>query len=53
MGGTRDQALAKARDVAANLKDNVTDRVAAVAENVVGESLFGNPAASQPPMGQA
>ena len=53
MGGTRDQAWAKARTVAANLKDNVTNRVQAVAEDVVGESLFGNPAASQPPMGQA
>ena len=53
MGGTRDQAWAKARDVAANLKDNVTNRVQTVAEDVVGESLFGNPAASQPPMGQA
>jgi ElaB/YqjD/DUF883 family membrane-anchored ribosome-binding protein len=53
MGGTRDQAWAKARDVAANLKDNVTTRVQAVAEDVVGESLFGNPAASQPPIGRA
>ena len=53
MGETRDQAWAKARTVAANLKDNVTNRVQAVAEDVVGESLFGNPAASQPPMGQA
>jgi ElaB/YqjD/DUF883 family membrane-anchored ribosome-binding protein len=53
MGETCDQAWAKARDVAANLKDNVTNRVQAVAEDVVGESLFGNPAASQPPMGRA
>jgi ElaB/YqjD/DUF883 family membrane-anchored ribosome-binding protein/uncharacterized protein YjbJ (UPF0337 family) len=53
MGETRDQAWAKARDAAANLKDNVTNRVQAVAEDVVGESLFGNPAASQPPMGHA
>ncbi len=53
MGEARDQAWAKARDVAANLKDNVTNRVQAVAEDVVGESLFGNPAASPPPMGNA
>jgi ElaB/YqjD/DUF883 family membrane-anchored ribosome-binding protein len=53
MGGTRDQAWAKARDVAANLKDNVTNRVQAVAEDVVGESLFGKPGATSPPMGHA
>ena len=51
MGETRDQAWAKARDVAANLKDNVTNRVQAVAEDVVGESLFGKPASQ--PVGQA
>ena len=53
MGETRDQAWAKARDAAASLKDNVSNRVQTVAEDVVGESLFGKPAVSQPPMGPA
>ena len=39
MGETRDQAVAKAKTVANNLKQNVGDKVAAYAENVVGESL--------------
>ena len=51
MGETRDQALARARTVANNLKQNVGDKVAAYAENVVGESL--KSAASEPPVGQA
>jgi len=51
MGSTRDQALAKARNVANNLKDNVSDKVAAYAENIVDQSLAD--AASAPPMGRA
>jgi ElaB/YqjD/DUF883 family membrane-anchored ribosome-binding protein/uncharacterized protein YjbJ (UPF0337 family) len=51
MGATRDQALAKAKTVANNLKQNVTDQVATYAENVVGESLKN--AAAEPPMGRA
>ena len=51
MGETRDQALARARNVANNIKANVGDKVAAYAEDVVGESLRN--AAAQPPMGQA
>jgi ElaB/YqjD/DUF883 family membrane-anchored ribosome-binding protein len=51
MGETRDQAVAKARNVANNIKANVGDKVAAYAENVVGESL--KSAASEPPLGQA
>ena len=39
MGETRDQALARARNVANNIKANVGDKVAAYAENVVGQSL--------------
>jgi len=51
MGETRDQALARARNVANNIKANVGDKVAAYAEDVVGESLRN--AAAQPPIGQA
>ena len=51
MGATRDQAMAKAKNVANNLKENVTDKVATYAENVVGESLTN--AASEPPVGRA
>jgi hypothetical protein len=51
VGATRDQALAKAKTVANNLKQNVTDQVATYAENVVGESLKN--AAVEPPMGRA
>ena len=51
MGATRDQALAKAKNVANNVKQNVGDKVAAYAENVVGESL--SKVASEPPMGRA
>jgi ElaB/YqjD/DUF883 family membrane-anchored ribosome-binding protein len=53
MGETRDQAWAKARDAAANLKDNVTNRVQSVAEDVMGDSVFVKPADSQPPIGRA
>jgi len=48
LGETRDQAWAKARDVANNLKENVTNKVATMAENVVGESI--KSAATEPPM---
>jgi len=51
MGEKRDQAVAKAKTVANNIKANVGDKVAAYAENVVGESL--KSAASEPPLGQA
>jgi ElaB/YqjD/DUF883 family membrane-anchored ribosome-binding protein len=51
MGSARDQALRKAKDAASHLKQNVTDKVATYAENVVGESLTN--AASEPPMGRA
>ena len=46
-------AWAKARDAAANLKDNVTNRVQSVAEDVMGDSVFVKPADSQPPIGRA
>jgi ElaB/YqjD/DUF883 family membrane-anchored ribosome-binding protein len=52
MGERRDQAWAKARNIAADLKTNVANRVQAVAEDVVGESVFGKPA-ERPPMGHA
>ena len=50
MGATRDQALAKAKNVANNLKENVSEKVATYAENVVDESLTA--AASEPPVGR-
>jgi len=52
MGATRDQALAKAKNVANNLKQNVTDKVATYAENVVSESLVDG-AEPLPPLGRA
>ena len=51
MGAARDQAIEKAKTVANNLKQNVGDKVATYAENVVGESLTN--AAGEPPMGRA
>ena len=51
MGATRDQALAKAKNVASNITQYVTDKVATYAENVVDESL--TRAAAEPPMGRA
>ena len=50
MGATRDQALAKAKNVANNLKENVSEKVATYAENVVGESLTN--VSSEPPVGR-
>ena len=41
---------AKAKNVANNLRANVTDKVATYAENVVGESIAN--AAAEPPMGR-
>ena len=51
MGAARDQALQKAKTVANNLKQNVTEKVTTYAETVVGESLAD--AANEPPMGRA
>lgn len=51
MGATRDQAIQKAKTVANNLRQNVTEKVSEYAENVVGESIAN--AASEPPMGRA
>jgi ElaB/YqjD/DUF883 family membrane-anchored ribosome-binding protein len=53
MGATRDEALARAKHVANNLKQNVTDRVATYAEEVVSDSLRDDSAASAPSMGRA
>jgi ElaB/YqjD/DUF883 family membrane-anchored ribosome-binding protein len=53
LGETRDQAMARAREVANNLKANVTEKVATVAENVVGESLKNTSTATEPPLGRA
>jgi ElaB/YqjD/DUF883 family membrane-anchored ribosome-binding protein len=50
LGETRDQALERARAAANNLKANVTDKVASMAENVVGESI--KAAATEPPQGR-
>jgi ElaB/YqjD/DUF883 family membrane-anchored ribosome-binding protein len=51
LGPARDQALEKAKTVATNLKQNVTEKVTTYAENVVGESISN--AATEPPMGRA
>ena len=51
MGATRDQAVEKAKTVANNLRQNVTEKVSEYAENVVGESITN--AANEPPMGRA
>jgi len=55
MGETRDQAWERARQAAANLKDNVTKKVENVAGNLVGDSLMGNgeSGSSGEPMGRA
>ena len=53
MGSTRDQALARAKHVANNLKQNVTDKVATYAEDVVSESLLSDPASGDRPLGRA
>lgn len=53
MGSTRDQALARAKHVANNLKQNVTDKVATYAEDVVSESLLSDPAGGDRPLGRA
>ena len=39
IGETRDRALERGRQMAQNLKQNVTEKVATAAENLVGESL--------------
>ena len=49
LGATRDETVAKAKHVANNLTQNVTDKVATYAEEVVTESLGD----SAPPMGRA
>ena len=51
LGATRDEALRKAKTVADNLRQNVTDKVATYAETVVGESI--EKAAVEPPLGRA
>jgi len=53
MGATRERAVARAKHVANNLKQNVTDKVATYAEDVVSESLLSDPGASASPMGRA
>jgi ElaB/YqjD/DUF883 family membrane-anchored ribosome-binding protein len=50
LGETRDQALQKAKAAASNITENVTNKVATMAENVVGESV--RAAAAEPPMGR-
>ncbi len=51
LGAKRDQAVEKAKAVANNLKQNVGEKVATYAENVVNESITN--AAAEPPMGRA
>lgn len=52
MGASRDEAVARAKNVANNLKQDVTDKVASYAERVVDESLS-QPGTPEPPMGRA
>ena len=49
-GATRDEAIARAKHAANNLKQDVTDKVATYAERVVDESLR-KPGTPEPPMG--
>jgi ElaB/YqjD/DUF883 family membrane-anchored ribosome-binding protein/uncharacterized protein YjbJ (UPF0337 family) len=51
MGLTRDEAVAKAKTVANNLKQNVTEKVANYAESVVEESL-NQPGTTEPRTGR-
>jgi ElaB/YqjD/DUF883 family membrane-anchored ribosome-binding protein len=51
MGSTRDEAVAKAKTVASNLTQNVTEKVANYAENVVEESL-NQPGTTEPRTGR-
>ena len=53
MGATRDGAVARAKHVANNLKQNVTDKVATYAEDVVSESLLSDSTAPAPRIGRA
>ena len=50
MGSARDHAMEKASRLAKNLKDNMTDKVATAAENLVGDSIA--TAATTPPAEQ-
>jgi ElaB/YqjD/DUF883 family membrane-anchored ribosome-binding protein len=50
LGSTRDQALSKAKNLASNLTQNASDRVATYAENVIDDMAR---AAAEPPMGRA
>lgn len=58
LGQTRDRALARGREMANNLRQNMSDKVATAAENLVGDSIK-EPATTSPlpkspdPMGRA
>jgi ElaB/YqjD/DUF883 family membrane-anchored ribosome-binding protein len=52
LGETRDRALERGRQIAKNLKQNVTEKVTTAAENLVGNSLT-SPALPPDPMGRA
>ena len=53
MGETRDRAWQKASEIAQNLKDNVSQKMATAAENIVGESMKNAATTTPEPMGRA
>ena len=53
MGETRDRALEKASQLAKNLKENVGNKVATAAENIVGDSIKTAATTTPEPMGRA
>jgi hypothetical protein len=53
MGETRDRALDKASQMAKNLKDNVGQKVATAAEDIVGDSIRTAATTSPEPLGRA
>ena len=53
MGETRDQAWRRASEAARNLKENVTQKVTAAADDFAADSLFGAAAPRNEPLGRA
>jgi hypothetical protein len=53
MGETRDRAWDKATQMAKNLKDNVGQKVATAAENIVGDTVKTAATTTPEPMGRA
>jgi len=53
IGPVRDQAWQRASEVARNLKENVTEKVASTAENIAAESLLGRSGSDNETQGRA